>query len=280
MGLFSKKTVICEKCGKECQVRIALPGYICDECLDKQIAKENEVRGYINYARDMNWNPYTEEEIEKITEHRNEILEKYQKEDLILGEGKENLMKRTEPGTGNDEDKGVLELVKHVINSVLLYPGTAVGSGYFALTDFEKVVVDASDIFAVGFIPATDIKISKLDAYLCVLFTNDPYMPIFPMIYFCKKNFLDSIKGKKNTNELLDFFALKCPALKYPVQELKVLKNQIKKEGIINGNIDRKFMLEKINEAISGKGMFNVTRISNELSFGTIELLRKYEYYV
>ena len=35
MGLFSKKTLICEKCGKEFQARITIGRHLCKECDDK-----------------------------------------------------------------------------------------------------------------------------------------------------------------------------------------------------------------------------------------------------
>ena len=57
MGLFSKKTYICEKCGKEFEKRINLNGNLCDECWDyeKKVKRELEegVRGYINYCSDV-----------------------------------------------------------------------------------------------------------------------------------------------------------------------------------------------------------------------------------
>ena len=42
MGLFSKKTYICEKCGKEFQKRINLNGNFCDECFAKEMKEKEE----------------------------------------------------------------------------------------------------------------------------------------------------------------------------------------------------------------------------------------------
>ncbi len=40
MGFFSKKTIICERCGKEYQARITLGCHICNECLDRGFQKQ------------------------------------------------------------------------------------------------------------------------------------------------------------------------------------------------------------------------------------------------
>ena len=50
MGLLSKKTLICERCGKEYQVRIALGRHLCDECAAREGQKRDNVRGYVDYA--------------------------------------------------------------------------------------------------------------------------------------------------------------------------------------------------------------------------------------
>ena len=54
-----------------------------------------------------------------------------------------------------------------------------------------------------------------------------------------------------------DLFESLCPNLKYPVQDLKHLKKQIKSEGTVNGNIGQQAMLDMISNASSGAGIFN-----------------------
>ena len=77
MGLFSKKTVICERCGKEYQVRLARGVHICDECSSRELQKRENVRGYIDYAREVVMLDYSEEQLDQIAAHRETILEKY-----------------------------------------------------------------------------------------------------------------------------------------------------------------------------------------------------------
>ena len=76
MGLFSKKTVACSRCGKEYQVRFVKGKNVCDECLCVQYEKEQRVRGYVEYAARMGTPTYTVDEMENIDIHRNSILEK------------------------------------------------------------------------------------------------------------------------------------------------------------------------------------------------------------
>ena len=77
MGLFSKKTLICEKCGKEFQARITIGKHLCKECDDKYWKLYSDVQGYDEYAMKMSWESYTEEQLKEIQQHRNKILEKY-----------------------------------------------------------------------------------------------------------------------------------------------------------------------------------------------------------
>ena len=75
MGLFSKKTITCERCGKEYQVRITLGAHICDECLSREYQKKDNVKGYVDYAIKMGWSDYTEEQLDQIP-YLNRILRK------------------------------------------------------------------------------------------------------------------------------------------------------------------------------------------------------------
>ena len=77
MGLFSKKTITCERCGKEYQARITFGVHLCDECLAREHAKQENAKGYVDYASSMLWSAYTEEQLDQIAAHRDRILEKY-----------------------------------------------------------------------------------------------------------------------------------------------------------------------------------------------------------
>lgn len=53
MGLFSKKILTCEKCGKEYEVRITMGRHLCKECADKRKELRRDMQGYIDYADQM-----------------------------------------------------------------------------------------------------------------------------------------------------------------------------------------------------------------------------------
>lgn len=69
-----------------------------------------------------------------------------------------------------------------------------------------------------------------------------------------------------------------CPNLTYPVQELKKLKKQIKSEGTVKGNLEQKFMLDRISDASSGKGIFDTTKMHSDLYPSSAEMLDEYGY--
>ena len=81
MGLFSKKTYVCERCGKEFQKRINLNGNFCDECLDMELKEKRELKelvgGYYDYGFDVLLKDYTSEELKEIVSHRDMILNIY-----------------------------------------------------------------------------------------------------------------------------------------------------------------------------------------------------------
>ena len=48
-GAIFKKTISCERCGKEYQARVTFGAHICDECLARERAKEEKVQGHVDY---------------------------------------------------------------------------------------------------------------------------------------------------------------------------------------------------------------------------------------
>ena len=71
-----------------------------------------------------------------------------------------------------------------------------------------------------------------------------------------------------------------CPNLTYPVQELKLLKKQIKSDKSVNGNIATKDMLSYISKARSGSGIFNAEKMSVYVPLGTQQMLSDYGYHI
>ncbi len=156
--------------------------------------------------------------------------------------------------------------------------GSAYTDYFFAPTSFEKTVVDVEDVFAVGYTSDYRLKSENEEIILCAVFTNDPYIPVFPIVYVGKRGFFEFGKSKKGRQGVNGLFESKCPNLTYPVQDIKKLKKQIKADGLVKGNIDMKFMLREISEVLVGGGIFNTEQLDVELPSSTAEMLEKCGY--
>lgn len=273
MGFFSKKTFICEKCGKEYQTRISVGEHVCGECKSREKEKTEKVFGYVCYASDLSWDPYTEEELDAIARHRDGILNKCRVTEGItpeqLRQAGDNCKKLTDAEAQNVLDR----LINSVYETSL---GAVRSKKLFSLTTYEDTVIDKEDVFAVGYTRDSYVTAENAEALLCVIFTNDPYIPVFPMVYFGKTGLFEMFKSRKGRQAVENLFEIICPNLTYPVQELKELKKQISADGSVKGTPDVKFMLEKISEASSGSGIFNSKRIKDRLYLSSEEMLASY----
>lgn len=95
----------------------------------------------------------------------------------------------------NEKDMAILANIIETVVHVTY--GSAFLTRFVSLMDFQRTMVDMEDVFAVGFTSTPQIGDSGEDAVLCAIFTNDPYIPVFPMIWFGKLNFLELRKSKK-----------------------------------------------------------------------------------
>ena len=271
MGLFSKKTVVCSHCGKEYQVRLAL-GTLCDDCYSEKTKLEKLVKGYADYAT-TSFDSI--EKIEEIIAHRANILEKYRRTDGIS---------RAELKTASDNYKKLSDeqaadvLLRAANSSVSTTIGAAYTSNFFALTQWEGVVVDADDVFAIAYTTAKKYSMDGAEVILCAFFTNDPYVPVFTMLYTGKLGFFELSKSKKGREALKEQFEAMCPNLTYPVQDLKDLNNQINFAKEIKGNISKQDMRSKIGEVMLGWGVSNEKKMDSVAYPVTAELLDQYGY--
>ena len=275
MGLFSKKTLTCERCGKEYEARIALGSHICDECKNREAQKKDNVKGYVDYAFVMSMPNYNEEQLDQIATHRDQILEKYRMTQGIsraeLQNASENYKKLT--------DEQAADILARIANSSISHTiGAAYTGSFFAPTQYEKTIVDAQDVFAVGYTNDYKLEAAGSEVILCAVFTNDPYIPVFPLVYIGKLGFFEVMKSKKGRQGVEALFESICPNLKYPVQDLKNLKKQIKSDGSVNGNIEAKAMLDMISSAEVSLGIFNTKEMHSDLKPSSAEMLDKYGY--
>lgn len=74
--------------------------------------------------------------------------------------------------------------------------GAAYTDSFFALTGYESTIVDAEDVFAVGFTSDYRLKGNNEEVILCAVFTNDPYIPVFPMVYLGKRGMFELMSPK------------------------------------------------------------------------------------
>lgn len=278
MGFFSKKTYVCEKCGKEFEKRVNLNGNICDECRNADaVAKkelEKAVQGYTNYHINVFNKKYTEQEKRSIIEHRERLLNKFKNNNGISIEELET----KGSNYNNLTDRQKEAFLKGIINSTMVVTNGAAYTGkFFCPTEYEEVIVDAEDVFAVGFTTDHNISVANGEAILCAIFTNDPYIPVFPILMIGKKGLFE-MKSNKGREQIVKIFQEYCPNLSYPVGELKQLKKQIKQDRSVRGNVDMKFMLEQIGNAEISFGIFNTKKMNTKLYEETVTMLDRIGY--
>lgn len=279
MGLFSKKNYVCTNCGKTFQARLAPTDGVCDACInarvDEKISLQLQIMGYVKYRYDFapSFPDYTPEEMKTVIRHRNSILEKYRIQDGISVE---------EFAVANNNFKLLSEdeafhVMRRVFNSLVHNTaGAAFSKNFFTLTNYNETIVDVEDVFAVCYCSDYNIKLVTNDeVILCGVFTNDPYIPVFPIVFTGKKGSFELMKSKKGRQGVQEFFTAMCPNLTYPVCDVKNFKNMIKNETTIKGNIPRKVMLEKISEVSMEYGIFNTKNMLLEVLPNTADMLHK-----
>lgn len=282
MGFFSKKVYTCAICGKEVSSRLPLGDFVCDECM-----KKYRVQGYIDYRNDLSsfTAPIPEipfEDYEKIAAKRDRILEKYCRADKITREeleyARDNYKKMS-----RDQ---ITDFIERMLDSIIIIYGLGCGLGhgstgcFYVLSKYDDVVVDTEDIFAVGFTSDLKLEFSKTgEVILCAVFTNDPHVPVFPVVYFGKRGLFEAFKSKKGREAVKFIFNTMCPNLKYPVDDLKQLKKIIKESDHIEGNLDKEFMLDKISDARTGSGIFKTDKMVIDLTPETMKTLEGYGFY-
>lgn len=274
MGLFSKKTYVCEKCGKQYEKRINLNGNLCDDCWNKEQnekrALEASIRGYVDYASDVFFKSYSSDEMRDIIDHRDKILDKYQHE---MGISRADLQNASDNYKALTDEQAAEVLVRVANSSVSSTMGAAYSGTFFVPTHYEGMIVDAEDVFAVGY--TSDYKLSggNSEVILCAVFTNDPYVPVFPMIYVGKIGFFAVTKSKKGREGVNALFESMCPNLTYPVGDIKQLKKAIKQDGTVKGKLESKFMLDQISNASVSTGIFDTKKMHSDLLPGSATML-------
>ena len=281
MGLFSKKTVKCSCCGKEFQTRIGILD-ICDECSERinheaeiRRKKVENVRGYVQYAKALGLPQYSDEQLDEIAAHKERIWAQFRCENGI---SKEELKKAAD-NYSSLSDQQAMEILQRVRDTTV---EITMGAGYtgcfFVPFGFDGTIVDSQDIFAVAMTNDFRYEMDNHETLLCVVFTNDPYIPAFPIIYLGKLGFFEVLHSKKGRQGVELLFRLLCPNLTYPVQDIKQLKKQLKQDGRVRGTIPMDMMLSVLSHVSAGDTIFKRKYLNNIIPEATAELLTEHGY--
>lgn len=274
MGLFSKKDYICSQCGAKFQSRFSLSDPLCEECnlknweIQKQEKKlldslKEPIQGYVDYRKhlDSSLPSYTMEELQAIRIHRDDILKKYtiSEDNRITTEELEEAGRNFKLLTADE----ALEVAYKYLTARIITElnGVAWANGLLLPTIYEGMLVETLDVFAACFTNATGFTDSnEVEKLMCALFTNDPYVPVVPMVCYVKKGKHDFLKSKDGRVFMQEMLTKMFDNLMYPVCDAKKLKKIIKEEANIKGNIGKEMMLQQLDSLMLGMGIFSNRR--------------------
>ena len=140
---------------------------------DRRDELKNENKGY-NYYMDVRYKEYISDEMEEIVKHKNAFLEKFQ---LTDGISRAELQQASDNYRSLTDEEAVDVLARVARTSMCNTMGAAYTDSFFAPTGYESTIVDAEDVFAVGFTSDYRLKGNNEEVILCAVFTNDPYIP-------------------------------------------------------------------------------------------------------
>ena len=211
-----------------------------DQITDEQIILDT--MGYSHYKQRMSSGNYSQVELRDIIKHRNDILNKYR-----------------------DSNKSRIDRLF----------GMSRADGFFIPVDFDGAFVDADDVFAATYRMDFNFMVEKVkrEQYvLWVLFTNDTYMPVLPLICYQKNSPWEQFT-KKERNDYLEVIRQSCPNLKYPICEIEQFEEKVKLEHSIRGRVNKTFLLGQLYDAKNQIGLFDPQTISCEVGGLTRKIL-------
>lgn len=209
--------------------------------------QELDVIGYVHYKHRLTKEKYSDATFQKIADHRNAIMAKY----------------------ANAEDKTVGRTVGMCYSKGLLIP-----------VDYDGVVVDADSVYAAAYricySKGVWKKRSEKFAYW-ILFTNDEYVPVLPMVCIQKYTPIELLT-RKEKNDLKPVLEDLLHNLKYPICPMDQLEKMVERDYSVRGNATKDFVLGQIYDAVNEYGLFDLNTISCEVGDGTKKLLKSYGY--
>lgn len=270
MGLFTKWykcTCIC--CGGQFESYKAKERGVCPNCLKS--------KGWEGYAElrdciDDKLPGFSLDEWNAIDARREAILAPYR---VGYGVTVEEL---EDAGINfrNYTDVQCNQFIDRLLNSLI--PASLGGiftKGFIMPSAYPGVVVHPNDVFAIAIGSPYWREKPDGDVISIGFFTNDPAAPMFAVGAVFEIKGLSS-KNKKEREALKEELTRICPNLVYPIMEYKELKNTIKKEKIVKGNISAEIILKYIERIDTNTSPFRMSSVFDSYSNG--KLLNQYGY--
>lgn len=279
MGLLSKNERVCAHCGNTCKAFADSQAEFCKSCHEESEKLRKEllaaVEGYDAYRNKLECKRYSGFELAPIIEHKEKLVEKFTRPLVISREEIEQAGNNYRSLTDEQAQDILIRANAASVSSSL---GAVYTDNFFVLTGYNNVIVDAADVFAVGIGTASGVNAGLYEeAILCAVFTNDPYIPVFPIVFVGKTGWVSS-KSKKGREGVKAVFEAMCPNLTYPVEEIKALKKRVKNEDEVKGNISKELMLKALGATWLGEGVLDVRKDSSSLTYASANMLESMGY--
>lgn len=270
MGLFTKwNKCTCSCCGMEYESYKAEVNGVCPHCLDSKGWK-----GYaeLRHCIDDKAPLFTLDEWNAIDTKRDAILAPYRVVNGVAIEELEDAGKNYKNYTDAQCNQFVDRLMKSLVPAGL---GGIFTEGFITPAAYPGIVVNPSDVFAIAIGSPYWKGRPDGDVISIGFFTNDPAAPMFALgaVFEIKGLAFKNKKARENLKEGLEKI---CPNLTYPIMEYKELKNIIKKDRAVKGNISAEVMLKYIDRIDTNTSPFNME--SEFVSYRNGNLLNNYGY--
>lgn len=209
---------------------------------------EQDMNGYNRYRQKLGLTTFSEDMLEKVLKHSEQLLDKYSQE--------------------------VSAIVPHV--------GIAFTDKLVIPLSFPGAIVDETDVFAAVYMKNYNFRVDpnlKAKYILYVLLTNDECFPILPMVHVQRVSLFERLL-KRTPNDMAAELEGRLTSLKYPICDIDQFENLIRVEYQMQGRISKTMVTTQLYDARNQIGLFNEESISAEFSGMTREMLTRHGYEV
>ena len=152
-------------------------------------------------------------------------------------------------------------------NEIAINIGTAQAKNFFVLLDYEQLIIDADDVFAISYMPDTRLENEKKrneQFTLCVFFTRDEYIPVFGAVYVERLSIFDRIRKIRRLDFVNELTQL-CQNLKYPILEVNEMLQLLHSENGMRERFNKNYMYEELDDAQNQIGIFDSKKMSCQI---------------